>query len=238
LRFLDAYNEIDKWMRKLLKADKRVSFYTLVEDASNPKKVSPRHAGVVRRYADDLKGYGDLRNAIVHEHRNDEVIATPHLRAVEELETIHKRLLEPPQVQSYFSGTVLQCSPDDPIGTVAQQMRQNKFSQVPVYGGTRLFALLTTDTIARWVAWSLPKGDGIMEEAPVKDVLNQAEFTDNYRLLDPAATVIEAIDCFDDCFHAGRRLDAILITKDAKKTNAPMGIISISDIPELYSALL
>ena len=92
-RFLDAYNEIDKWLRKILKADKRMSFYNLVEDASNPKKVPPQHAGVVGYYKDDLKGYGDLRNAIVHEHRNDEVIATPHLKAVEELETIRKRLL-------------------------------------------------------------------------------------------------------------------------------------------------
>lgn len=40
-RFLDAYNEIDKWLRKILKADKRMSFYNLVEDASNPKKVPP-----------------------------------------------------------------------------------------------------------------------------------------------------------------------------------------------------
>ena len=82
-------------------------------------------------------------------------------------------------------------------------MRQNKFSQVPVYFASKLFALLTTDTNARWVASSLPEGKAIMEEAPVKDVLNEAESTDNYRLLDPAATVIDALDCFDRCFRLG-----------------------------------
>jgi hypothetical protein len=72
LRFLTVYDQIDKWLRKILKADRRVSFSSLVDDASDSKRTHPRHAGIVRYYKDDLKGYGDLRNAIVHEHRNDE----------------------------------------------------------------------------------------------------------------------------------------------------------------------
>jgi predicted transcriptional regulator len=236
-RFLTAYNDIDKWLRKILRTNNKVSFWTLLEDASNSKNVSPQYANVVGYYKDDLKEFADLRNAIVHEHRNDEVIATPHLKAVLGLEAIRRRLLDPPRVYPLFERDVMQCVLDDPIGTVAQQMRDRKFSQVPVYSGARLLALLTTDTIARWVAWSLPKDKGIMEEAPVKDVLNQAEFTDNYRLLDPAATVIDALDCFDDYFRRGRRLDAILIIKDEKKTNTPVGIINVSDIPKLYASL-
>jgi CBS domain-containing protein len=232
-RFLSAYNEIDKWLRKMLKADRKASFANLVDDVSNSNKVSHQSTRLVRHYRDDLKEYGDLRNAIVHEHRNDEVIATPCLKAVEEMEAIRKRLFYPPRVHPRFAKDVIQCTPDDPIGTVAQQMRAKKFSQIPVYSGARLLALLTTDTIARWVACSLKSGEEIMEEAPVKDVLNEAEFTENYHLLDTGATVIEALDCFDAFFGRGLRLDAILITKDAKKNNAPLGIISISDIPEL-----
>ena len=237
LRFLTAYDHIDKWLRKILKADRRVSFSSLVDDASDPKRTHPRHAGVVRYYKDDLKVYGNLRNAIVHEHRNDEPIATPYPAAVKELETIHERLVAPPRAESCATKPVLQCDLDDLIVKVAQQMRQDKFSQVPVYRNSLLLALLTTDTIARWVALSLPKGNSGMENATVKDVMSHAEFTDNYRLLDPAATVIDALDSFDDRFHTGRRLDAILITEGAKKTNTPLGIISVSNIPKLLAAL-
>ena len=106
-RFLTAYNEIDKWLRKILRTDKRVPYYSLVEDASNPKKASHEHAGVVRHYADDLKEYGDLRNAIIHSYRNDEIIATPHLKAVEEMETIRDRLLNPPRIHPLFARDVL-----------------------------------------------------------------------------------------------------------------------------------
>ena len=115
-------------------------------------------------------------------------------------------------------------------------MLSKDYSQIPVYRGTVLAALLTTDTIARWVAGAL-KTDGIMEGAPVQDVLNQAEFADNYQLLDPSATVLEALGCFDACFRRGKRLDAILIAKDVKKTSSPVGIITAFDIPKLNDSL-
>jgi predicted transcriptional regulator len=236
-RFLTAYNEIDKWLRKIVRTDRGTSFASLVDAASDPRKCPNQHNGVVKHYAKDLKEFGDLRNAIVHEYRDDEIIATPHAKAVKELEAIRGHLLNPPPVHPLFAGDVLQCAPGDPIGTVARQMRERKFSQIPVYSETRLFALLTTDTIARWVAWSLGKDQKIMEEAPVKEVLNQTEFTDNFQLLPPSAPVVDALDRFDEYFDAGRRLDAILITEGAKKTNSPMGIIAVADIPKLHAAL-
>jgi predicted transcriptional regulator len=236
-RFITVYNEIDKWLRKIVKADGRVTFASLVDAVSDPKKCPHRHNSVVACYARDLKEFGDLRNAIVHHYRDDEIIATPHAKAVKELEAIRDRLLNPPHVHPLFARDVLQCCPEDPVGAVARQMRKKKFSQVPVYSETLLFALLTTDTIARWVACFLGNDQRIMEEAPVKEVLNQAEFTDNFQLLAPDAPVVDAIDRFDHYMRAGRRLDAILITEGGKKTNTPMGIISVSDIPKLHAAL-
>ncbi len=236
-RFLTAYNDIDKWLRKIAKVDRNLSFASVVDIVSDAKKCPHGLNAVVKHYSHDLKEFGDLRNAIVHHYRNDEIIATPCLKAVKELEAIRDHLLNPPQVYPKFGRAVLQCSPNDPIGAVVRQMREKKFSQVPVYSETRLFALLTTDTISRWVACSLGNDQDIMGETPVKDVLSHAEFTDNFKLLAKDASVVDALRCFDQYINDGRRLDAILITEGAKKTNTPLGIIAVSDIPDLHAEL-
>ncbi|HSM57441.1 MAG TPA: hypothetical protein VK879_14920, partial [Candidatus Sulfomarinibacteraceae bacterium] len=58
-RFVRAYNAIDNHLRRVLKSGKHRSFPALVDIAA--KRMSE-----VRRYRNDLKEYGQLRNAIVH----------------------------------------------------------------------------------------------------------------------------------------------------------------------------
>ncbi len=229
-RFIDAYNEIDSFLRRLCKERAQATFSSLVVKAAEINKA-------VRHHAQDLREYGDLRNAITHHYRRNEPIATPHGRAVRELESIRKDLLSPPKVGGLFSKDVALCGPDDPIGAVTQQMFQTSFSQIPVYRENKLEALLTTDAIARWLAKSLARDGGVLDETPVQSVLKHAEWSDNYKLLDPSDTVFDAIDCFADYHRRGRRLDAIIITRDKSKKHSPLGIITVFDTPKLYESL-
>jgi predicted transcriptional regulator len=54
-------------------------------------------------------------------------------------------------------------------------MYRNDFSQIPVYNDKRYLGLLTTNTVARWLADQLERHDGLAEDAPIRDVLAFAE---------------------------------------------------------------
>lgn len=229
-RFITIYNEIDAYLRRLCKEKPETPFFDLVREASASN-------AAVRSCSHDLREFGDLRNAITHRYHEDRPIATPHAATVEQLATIRSILLSPPKIGSLFSKPVEVCDLSDPIGTVASRMFASNYSQVPAYHRQKLIGLLTTDTIARWMAISLKQNGGILEEAPVKAVMEHAEYTDNYTLLDPKDTVFDALECFAEFHRCGKRLDAIIITHNRSKANTAMGMMTASNIPELHEVL-
>jgi len=228
-RFISAYNEIDSFLRRLCKEGAQATFSSLIVRAAQTNKAVGHHT-------QDLREYADLRNAILHGYREDEPIATPYSKTVKTLEAIRDDLIAPPKVGTLFPTKVSVCNPDSFISVVAQQMFQTSFSQLPVYSESKLEALLTTDTIARWLAYSLAHDGGILDDAQVKAVLKHAESKDNYQLLDPSDTVFDAIDCFAYYHRLGKRLDAVIIAKDRSKKKLPLGIITMFDMPKLHEA--
>jgi hypothetical protein len=74
-RFLNASAPIEKHLRTIVDGERYVTFAALVDKAS-------AGSAVVRRYRDDLREYGDLRNAIVHERSDGYPIAEPHANVV------------------------------------------------------------------------------------------------------------------------------------------------------------
>ena len=51
------------------------------------------------------------------------------------------------------------------------------------------------------------------------------------------ATVGDALSEFDDHMHAGKMLDAIILTHNGTKRERPLGIVTATDQPKLRSAI-
>jgi hypothetical protein len=45
------------------------------------------------------------------------------------------------------------------------------------------------------------------------------------------------LSAFDDHLHSGRSLDAIILTHNGRETEAPLGIVTVSDMPRLLGAI-
>ena len=129
------------------------------------------------------------------------------------------------------------CSPSDPIGVATKMMHDGSFSQLPVYSGNTLIGLLTSETVARWLAGQLADGQGILEERPVEEVMKHEEGTHSYVVMGRNATVDDALSEFDDHMHAGKMLDAIILTHNGNKRERPLGIVTATDQPKLRSAI-
>src|SRR5690606_29731937 len=95
-RFLVAYNRIEKLLSAKVDEEGYFPFYRLID------KVKIKNS-VVRKYEDDLREFGDLRNAIVHNRTGiDFVIAEPHDDIVERIEQIEGKLGNPLSVGALF----------------------------------------------------------------------------------------------------------------------------------------
>jgi predicted transcriptional regulator len=150
------------------------------------------------------------------------------------LEAIRERIANPPTVQPLFFRDVFICQAMDPIGEAAKMMLKSSFSQVPVYKDEIFEGLLTTQTIARWLAAKLETGIGLLEEESVKNVLTFSEYDDNYRFIKRNTTLYDVSQYFDDFVQKGRNLDALIITHSGKSNEKPLGIVTIFDLPEVF----
>lgn len=229
-RFVDAFHAIEKDLRRRTNAGPDVRFYRLVDLAA------PKDA-LVSRHQVDLKEWADLRNAIVHEQKRRH-IARPFIGTVREIERIAELMRRPPLVRQVLGRQRVQVAESDgPVGNALNVMYHHRFSQMPVYAGSRLMGLLTAETFARFVAASSSASDVPALDTPIADVLPHAEDSRNYEVLSRSATATETLALFDAYEAEGRYLDAIIVTSTGGRTERPTGIVTIFDVPKLQASL-
>lgn len=228
--FLKTFADVEAWLRKQAGVDRSVSFYQLIDRASEKNPTA-------RRYRDDLKEYADLRNAIVHERRDVRVIAEPNDRAVEDFQRICTALLNPPKVIPQFKREVKFRNLDEQVGHAVSDMRAGSFSQLPILDNGKVIALLTSETVVRWLASELHNDLVSLSETSIKAVLPHTEEEEHYCFLPRHATLPDALSRFEDFTTRGKDLDAILITETGRPDQSLLGILTVYDLPAILETL-
>lgn len=228
--FLAIFADIEKWLRTSAGADRAASFYELVERNAVVNRI-------VRRYKDDLKEYADLRNAIVHERSDGHVIAEPNERAVGNFNRIKTALLQPPKVLPRFQMPVKSRTTDECIGLALADMHQGSFSQLPVLKNGKVVALLTSETIVRWLASEITNDVVSLQETLIHTVLEHVEDDEHYCFLPRNASLHDVIGKFEEFTSRGKDLDAILITDAGKPDQSLLGILTVYDLPGILETL-
>jgi len=226
-RFLRAYNRIDDHLRSLLDIDRtRCGFASVVDQAA-------RRYSVVRRYADDLKEFGALRNAIVHDKEFPaRIIADPRPEVVEAIERLADILLDPPRVYPLFRREVRRLSWDDPIARPLRWIREYHYTQFPVFRERRFAGLLTSRCVAQWLADSVANGTVDLTGVTVGDVLRHDAYEGRrVAFIARDATWYDAVELFSPA-RGNRRasLEAILITESGREDEQLLGIITPRDL--------
>jgi hypothetical protein len=86
--------------------------------------------------------------------------------------------------------------------------------------------MLTAETIARWLGTMLDGNIGIVEEAPLSEVLAHTEDPVHHCVIVArTATVFEALDHFEHHARRGWSLDALVMTHGGDPNQHPLGIL-------------
>lgn len=228
-KFIEHFNEIERYLRKYSKQQDShsSSFSSLLDTSKDP---------VIRKFSHDLKQFGMLRNAIVHDKKGGAVIAEPNDKAVNDLGLIRNLLFDPPKI-SAFRRSVSFIEADDCISEALAKMKDGDYSQIPVYKDRAVCAVLTSQTIARWLSYEVKNELVSLLDTKIKDVLKCAEYDENFRMLSKQTTIFEALSYFDSSINDGRPIQAILITENGKSSEALLGIMTVTDFPDAHKKI-
>jgi len=224
-KFVLLFNQISERLSQLANVDRHEPFYRVVDLAAQK---SP----AVQKQAAQLKKYGDLRNAIVHDPSYPgEKFAEPTDAALARFETIVNKIVSPKQLFPIFQSNIRCFAPNEPLVAALLYMKDNDFSQVVVQEDGAL-SLLSVEGIAGWLAQEAKEDIISIAAAKVKDAL-ACDIPDNFRVMSRYETVYHAQEAFAKALdHKKPRLLAIIITQNGKPTEKPIGIVTPWDLLE------
>ncbi len=228
-RFIEAYNSIDYTLRARYSLNRSMSFSDLIR-----KAVSLNY--VVRKYEDDLIDYGRLRNAIVHQGNRNFVMAEPHQNIVEHIEKIDKILNTPPKAIDVCRRDVLTTEASVSMEDVIKLIASSNYSNIPVYKGKELIGIANGQKILDAFGMYLISGGKpltFLKHAKIEDMMTKIKDSGYYEVGSIELTVEEALNKF----HDNPKLLAILLTKNGKSTDQPLGIVTGGDAIALNKVL-
>ncbi len=229
-RFLNAYAAIEKEMKRVLDLKDHRPFSELVNK-------SARFNPLIERYRFDLKEYSELRNAIVHDRAGGEIIAEPKIGVVENIERIASLLLEPPRVAPLFIKEVLVLSPDQPVARAIKDLSRMTYTQAPVQESGRIIGLLTLKMIVQWMGSSIANDTFDIETTKIGDLMELDGESNGYEIVAVNKSLLEIPDLFYRWQDKGRKLEAVLITRNGKDNEPIIGIITNRDLPLVHREL-
>lgn len=226
-RFIEAYNKIEIEMEKRMKIDRHIGFSERVRRLAG-------YDPFFKRYRRVLEEFADLRNAIIHERIDGEVIAEPHEKVVLQFEHIAQLLTQPTLIKDRYLCKVDVCFSDEKVLDIAKLMISKSFSQIPVYDRQNQFiGMLTTDTMMRY---QIIQNKGL-ENVLVSDVLPVSKDIQRVAFLSPEHSLIDVVELFEQAMAKGSKLYVVLITKQAKRDHLPLGIITVHELTEIYEQI-
>ena len=230
-QFLGAFADIENCMRLALGKKQRPRFMDLAREYVQTYNLPPS-------YLISLQTFAALRNAIDHNsHRGTYPIAEPIPEIVDEVRRIRDKIKAPPLVLDLLPEMeVYSVDLQEEVSVALEYVRRFDFSQLPVYESARYVGVLTTNTIARWLAQQMAEA-GEHRNANISEVMQFREPSDCAVL---TAVDLTAADAIYQLAHGGPEggpVNALILTASRSPTDPPIRVVVAHDVPLLTGAL-
>ena len=226
--FIKIFNALEHYLNKLVNKPCYLRFSELLEEAS---KINP----AVREYANDLREFAELRNAIVHAPTG-KIIAEVFSSTVEKFKKIYKRIKTPLKAYEIASRPVYCCDLDDSLSLQIKVMRRKTYTHVPVYHGDLFIGVLSESSIFNWLS-DLTRLDLDFNKLKVKDIKKylsiQNRPNEYFKFVSKHANAYLIKQWFNESIRENKRLGAVFVTQTGAKDEKILGIITAWDLPRI-----
>lgn len=226
MRFINAYNQVDQTLRAVYNFKRNMSFNDMI------RRAVPINS-IVRKYEDKLIDYARLRNAIVHNSKEERIIAEPHTDVVEELEHIADLISEPPlAIKEIATRNVLVLDSDVSIKKALETVAKSGFKIIPICHHETIAGVLTPNRLVQVLGENVSENINLetyIEKTPISAIIDESDAEVLFAIRPVTITVQEALDLFT----RNRKLQAIIITKTGINLEKPLGILTIANIIDL-----
>ncbi len=226
--FLSLYNKTDHHLKEKYHIDRNMSFSRMLDEVAVK-------SAYIRKYRGTLKQFGQLRNAIVHEYRDGQVIAEPTTKALEEFQDIYNKISKPKRILDVVGTNVIRISKTESIGTALEKMSRYNYSQLPVIGAEGFVGMFSSVHLIDVLSYNDNNTIYSVLDTRLDEVLTYSDRYRQVRFLSKLSTVHDAIEIYEETALKDHQIDAILITETGQPHQMPIGIITDSDIPALLN---
>ncbi|WP_353892479.1 DUF6548 family protein [Proteinivorax hydrogeniformans] len=229
-KFLDVYNELDKFMRQRLNAGDYKGHTKLLEE------MKQRYT-IVNSYYEELKDYAKLRNAIVHESKEGvKPIAEPHDITVKNYYAIAQTIINPPKALEKIAVSytnIFTATLKDNALEIMEKMHKHTFTHVPVVDeDDKLLGIFSENTVFSYLVEHRileTDQDNTIEE--FADFLPIEKHKSEYFEFVPKSTLVMDIEeMFKQGLKDDKRISVIFITENGKKEEKILGLITPWDV--------
>lgn len=235
--FLSYYNDIDKFLTKLLDLERYIPFN---------EKVAAVIAGgfpasaYVKHCEDKLRYFGDLRNQLVHGFRLDHkhyLLVGDH--AIDEISRVREELRNPASLVTVFWSEVISCRTSESLKDVLIRMKHSQRTHLPVYDDAGVFVnVLSESTIAYRLADRMDADEDIhVHNMAVKD-LQLENSNDMYVFAAENMSIYEVDNLFGQDKSRVKRLGAVCVTATGAQNEDILTIITALDLPKANAYMM
>lgn len=229
-RFIVIYNEMDRYMRKRLDEDERISHTDLIRRMAKRSKVFSKHK-------DDLMLFARLRNSIVHNPYNNEMdpIAEPHDKALLRYKEVRDKVLNPPvalETIAVRDKNIYSVTREEAVFDVMNVMKENNYTHVPVVENGIMIGVFSESTIFSYMTQN--ESIAIKKDTKIEEFEEflpiQKHDNEFFSFVHKDTLVIEVEELFQRRFQGKKRLCLVFITDTGKVKEKILGLITPWDI--------
>jgi CBS domain-containing protein len=222
-RFIGAYNKVDKTLRERYRFKTSLNFTDAVRKAALV-------SGLVRKYEDELLSYARLRNAIVHNSDDTQIIAEPNGDVTAHFEHIAKLLAAPPKAYKFIHKAAV-IGADKTLRAAVDLMISGDYSNVPVVENGTIIGVVTNKMIVRALHATPTDLDAFMKKTPVGEILENAGR--HFAIASADITADAVLKIFAD----NRKLAILILTENGMSAGKIAGVLTVSDLTLLSDAI-
>ena len=228
-RFISAYNRLDQGLRDIYSIKKNLNFADMIRKVAGVNTV-------VLKFEEELISYGRLRNAIVHNSKEEKIIAEPNIEVVEKLEKIARTINTPPRVVDCIRPRrVFTASGETPLKEVIREMKTVGYSVVPVYIAQTLVGVINRKMVVEGIGRFLDEkrdiDDALCEPvAQCLDIFNES----NHYEVAPASITVENLLYM---FQQNRKLSSVILTENGNFNEPAKAVLVSADLIDLNTIL-